>query len=780
MNNHLKQPLALTFFVFAGMWSYAQQNVGIGTLTPNPKALLELKSDSMGFLLPRMTTSQRIALAPSGAADIGLTVYDTDSSLFYFWNGSGWKYFPQKPGDDGWNVSGNNVYLSASGNVGIGVSNPSAKLHVFGTVRLDNVGPSTTNVLVLTVDASGNVKTRTLGNDLWDGDSVNDADADPDNECNTSIFYNTNTQELFIVDDCGIQSTVIPTDPNDADKDPTNEFQDLSSSTAGSNVTISISNGTGTTFSINDADANATNELQTLSMSKSGITVNWSLSNGGGSGSFNVDDNDWSGAGTGSMYPTTLTDKIGIGNAAPTYKLDVTGDIRASAKLYFSSASYYIQNSGTDLLLYSDNYMKFQTNKGHLVSFTESGTEAVLNFNLDGQDVMTLRGNGTTPYSVGIGTSAPVSKLQVAGDVRIGMLNPSGFTNGGNNYGDALYLSGGPASGGFDSDNDDPLFLARYNSGTDESELRIGIGDDATSSGSDRLSIGALSSGGALNTFSGLFDFEIENPGSSSGPMLSISPNGTSHVKTYHGGLAITKPVGSNGQYINLNRGSSTIWSIGYQYGTARFAIHEGNTNDAAFATSPYFTIVNTTGYVGLGVASPANRLELPNDNSSNGQGRAFAWIIYSDGRFKKNREDIGQVMPKVMKMQPLCYQWEKYEHDSSGRIQSTGELSDKKDIGFIAQDIYKLFPEVVMKPENEAINAWSMDYARLTVILTRAIQEQQVMLDAEKQAHQKTKSELENLRTDLEQLRQNVEKLQVLMDMGMNSDRASGKKPAD
>ncbi len=766
----------LYLLMLTGITVFAQQNVGMGTLNPNPKAILELADTSRGFLLPRMTAAQRGALdsiIPLGATPVGLTVYDLSDNLFHYWNGALWKHFPDLA--DGWTLSGGNMYSAVSGNVGIGVINPSAKLHVFGTVRLDNVGATTTNVLVLTVDANGNVKTRSLGNDIWDGDSVNDLDADPDNECNVSMFYNTATQELSIADACTLLTTVIPTDPNDFDKDATNELQDLSSSFGGGNVTISISGGASTTFSNNDADASTTNELQTLTIFKSGIDVNWTLSNGAGvpfTGNFSVDDNDWDGAGTGSMYPTTLTDKVGIGNSAPIYKLDVTGDIRTTQKLLLNSGSYYIENNGSDLLLSSVNYMKFQTSKGHIVTFNESGTEALVNYNLDGTDVMTLRGLGSTPYSVGIGTSAPVSKLQVAGDVRIGMLNPSGFTNGGNNYGDALYFSGGPASGGLDSDNDDLLFMARYNNSTDESELRIGIGDDANSSGNDKLSIGALS--GGLSTFTGLFDFEVENPGSSGGPMLSISPIGTSHVKTYHGALSLTKPVGANGQYINLTRGSSSVWSIGYQYNTARFAISEGNTNDAAFATTPFFTIVNTSGYVGLGVASPAYRIDLPLENSTNGIGRAYQWLDASDGRFKKNREDIGQMLPKVMKLKPIYYQWEKFGHDSEGKINPTGELSDKQDIGFVAQDVYKLFPEVVEKPNDETTNAWSMDYARLTVILTRAIQEQQAMLEAEKDAHEKTKAELNNLKGDMEQLRQNVENLNLLM--GVKTEPVVGK----
>ncbi len=54
--------------------------------------------------------------------------------------------------------------------------------------------------------------------------------------------------------------------------------QNLSSYDSGTNRTINISNGTGTTFNVEDNDNSSTNEIQTLSISGSSL----SLSNGGG------------------------------------------------------------------------------------------------------------------------------------------------------------------------------------------------------------------------------------------------------------------------------------------------------------------------------------------------------------------------------------------------------------------------------------------------------------------------------------------------------------------
>lgn len=65
-------------------------------------------------------------------------------------------------------------------------------------------------------------------------------------------------------------------------------------------------------------------------------------------------------------------------------------------------------------------------------------------------------------------------------------------------YGYKLYLSGGPAGATYNSENSDPLWVARYNVATDESELHLNIGDGDGGSGGvavDALEIG-LTRGG--------------------------------------------------------------------------------------------------------------------------------------------------------------------------------------------------------------------------------------------------------------------------------------------
>src|SRR2546423_7398937 len=91
----------LAFLLFIASRQYAQ-SVGIGTNTPNVSAQLDITSNSKGFLAPRMTSSQRNAIA---APATGLLVFDTDTNSFWFYGGAAWINLITNV--TGWSLTGN-------------------------------------------------------------------------------------------------------------------------------------------------------------------------------------------------------------------------------------------------------------------------------------------------------------------------------------------------------------------------------------------------------------------------------------------------------------------------------------------------------------------------------------------------------------------------------------------------------------------------------------------------------------------------------------------------
>ena len=79
---------------------------------------------------------------------------------------------------------------------------------------------------------------------------IDDADADPTNELNTSVALNGT--DLEVTDAGGTITTDLSSLVDDADADPTNELQDLSINAA--NDSILISNGQGIALGSIDTD----------------------------------------------------------------------------------------------------------------------------------------------------------------------------------------------------------------------------------------------------------------------------------------------------------------------------------------------------------------------------------------------------------------------------------------------------------------------------------------------------------------------------------------------
>jgi hypothetical protein len=80
--------IAVLVLILFGIQARAQQpNMGVGTLNPDPSALLELQANDMGFLITRMTTTQKLGITNPAT---GLLVYDLNTQSFWYFDGTVW------------------------------------------------------------------------------------------------------------------------------------------------------------------------------------------------------------------------------------------------------------------------------------------------------------------------------------------------------------------------------------------------------------------------------------------------------------------------------------------------------------------------------------------------------------------------------------------------------------------------------------------------------------------------------------------------------------------
>ncbi len=135
MNKCILRQLVGTFLFMALATYINAQSVGVNSTNPHASAVLDISSTTKGMLVPRMTTAQRTAIASPAT---GLLVFDTNLNQFLFYNGAAWTAIPTGSGNSSWTVNGNDQYSALSGRVGIGVNLPVAKLHVKGGIVLDS------------------------------------------------------------------------------------------------------------------------------------------------------------------------------------------------------------------------------------------------------------------------------------------------------------------------------------------------------------------------------------------------------------------------------------------------------------------------------------------------------------------------------------------------------------------------------------------------------------------------------------------------------------------
>ena len=125
--------------------------------------------------------------------------------------------------------------------------------------------------------------------------------------------------------------------------------------------------------------------------------------------------------------------------------------------------------------------------------------------------------------------------------------------------------------------------------------------------------------------------------------------------------------------------------------------------------------LIQKSGNVGIGVADPGYTLTI----------NGTAWVTSgawsgSDIRWKKDIKPLENSLSKILSLQGVNFNWRKDEYPEL-------KFSDGVQVGFIAQDVEKVFPEVVTTDNN---GYKGISYERIIPMLTAAIQEQQKQIE--------------------------------------------------
>ena len=146
----------------------------------------------------------------------------------------------------------------------------------------------------------------------------------------------------------------------------------------------------------------------------------------------------------------------------------------------------------------------------------------------------------------------------------------------------------------------------------------------------------------------------------------------------------------------------STYFDKGiWNYDNGKIAIA---TNDLERVT------ITSTGDVGIGTTIPSQKLHVIGNILASGT------ITPSDIRYKKNIQPFNSSLQKLNQIRGVTYTFKTSEFPQMG-------FTDANQIGFIAQEVEKVFPELVVTDKN---GYKSVDYAKITPVLVEAIKDQQ------------------------------------------------------
>jgi hypothetical protein len=614
--------------------------------------------------------------------------------------------------------------LIVDGNVGIGTTNPGAKLHIAGlssdkAIRMGEYG------------TNGLSSTNFVGTHYyWNTDNLQIGLRDYGSDRKDAVFNIEQSSDNFRFQVAGNDKVFIKGTGN------------VGIGTTGPGAKLEVAGQVKITGGSPGAG-------KVLTSNAAGL-ASWQAAAGGigGSGTTNYIPR-WTGGTTlGNSVIYQSGSNIGIGTTGPNQKLDVVGNIEATGSIWSHYGTIGNLNTGSEI----GQQMEYGSTAVATLRFDSDRWRLYTGGTGGGGEIFTVQQGG----NVGIGTTNPGAKLEVAGQVKItggspgaGKVltsNAAGLASwqaaaGGDSYwtqsGSNLYPDNTGWNVGIGTTNPlRPLTISRSGyllmlegSGTannrrysfyqDSNRLRLIRTNDNNSYGGDimtwrgdgNVGIGTTNPGAKLEV-AGQVKITGGSPGA--GKVLTSNAAGLASWQAAAGGITCAdcdaRFVNTTGDTMsgNLDIPNNALF-IGS--GNARIKFYDSGSR---FYMAPYDDGAWQWGRE-FGYNADTNRWYFDNDV------QAHAFYYSSDKAFKTDILHLEDGLDKILSLQGVSFNWKENNEPS---------------IGLIAQDVEKIFPEAVSGKEGEK----AVNYGVLVAPLIEAVKEQQ--------------KEIEYLKTEIEELK--------------------------
>jgi hypothetical protein len=406
-----------------------------------------------------------------------------------------------------------------------------------------------------------------------------------------------------------------------------------------------------------------------------------------------------------------------------------------AARLEVKSSLYVSHPNAEEITFRLDNYGATGTDAGPLLRmFNQSGTTVV---NIDSRSGSSRDTYFNQGGNVGIGVTSPITKLNVGGNIAVTATKAYRMYNAANNaWGEMSFIEAdnriqfnrGIQNSGVDwrlSENSADSYVCalqgNFGIGTTSPDSKLEV-DMADASGNRVGFIGdGSTTGSALwtnwTTGASYLDFRLGGVTSAynkmritSGGNVGIGPSVTNPIHklevrdgTISGEIAKFSAINPLVVIEASSAGNAALFLKPNATGSKRGEFRVTNADDYGFIWTAD-TSVSGTAYMELEASSTGG-------GDLTVKGDVIAYGAPSDKKYKENIRPIESALDKAMQLQGVTFDWK--DNDSI--------LDIKEDIGFIAQDVREVLPELVR--DNGKGNL-SLRYQGITPILLEAIKE--------------------------------------------------------
>jgi hypothetical protein len=493
---------------------------------------------------------------------------------------------------------------------------------------------------------------------------------------------------------------------------------------------------------------------------------------------------------------------------------DIKNTITGSTNLGGAGISLITDGTQATFMSFSENSTDAARAGRTILSTASSNSAGILFGTVGNHDIeFTAYSDGsTTPdmvisgSNVGIGTSEPSEKLEILNGHHVVKSDDGGtnyamttehYSNTSTRSGRfKMYRSGGTSSSKTTVLNGYTLGLVTFQgfNGTNDSDLGARFGayatdDWATGDTPAKLQFETTpnGSGSSVARMTILDNGNVGIGTTSPDSKLEVNGNGLFSGNLTVNGTTLTSDIVIQNEETNTNPAELNLYkkngsnigevTVGDNIGSINFKAESGVTTvtsasievdattlynneiggDMVFKTASEFHSrplteamrIDKLGMVGIGTSSPSETLDVDGNARfrSIGSGASAGALHYtsdgtlttntSDVRLKTNLQPLENTLNKLLGINTYTFNW----------IDET----DRVDLGMIAQEVEQIFPNLVFT--NNVDGYKGIHYDKFSSILTKAIQEQQAIIETQEQKITDLETTIQSLITRIENL---------------------------